>query len=184
MRRDILISTIARRYARALLEASIKQRNFSTVLEELESFSRLMDSTPILRTLFINPAIAKESKIKVLEGLSTKLKYQPLTLNFLKTAIHRDRLQLLEQVVISAEEQFLEKQGIMVVEVVTALRLRPDEEEGLVKKLEQFTGKKVQLENRVDPSLIGGVITKIGTTLYDGSVQAQLEQLRSKIQEA
>jgi F-type H+-transporting ATPase subunit delta len=71
-----------------------------------------------------------------------------------------------------------------VVEVTTAQRLSQEEENGLVEKLQGFTGKKVQLENRVDPSLIGGVITRIGTTLYDGSVQAQLEQLRAKIQEA
>ena len=184
MKRDILISTIARRYARALLEASIKQRNFSVVLEELENFSRMLDSTPILRTLFVNPTIAKETKLRVLQGLSSKSKYQELTFNFLKTSIHRDRLNLLEQVIISAEEQFLEKQGIMVVEVITAQRLTQDEENGLVQKLQEFTGKKVQLENHVDTSLIGGVVTRIGTTLYDGSVHAQLEQLRAKIQEA
>lgn len=183
MKRDLLISTIARRYARAFLEASIKQRNFSTVLEELENFSKMLDETPILRTLFMNPSVPKETKLRVLEGLSSKSNYQALTFNFLKTSIHRDRLTLLEQVIISAEEQFLEKQGIMVVEVVTAQRLTNDEANGLVEKLQQFTGKKVQLENRVDPSLIGGVITRIGTTLYDGSVQAQLEQLRAKIQE-
>lgn len=184
MKRDMLISTIARRYARALLEISIKQRNFSTVLEELENFVRMLDSTSILRTLFVNPSVSRQTKLKVLQGLSSKSNYQELTYNFLKTLIHRDRLKLLEQVIVSIEEQFLEKQGIMVVEVMTAQRLSPEEENGLVEKLQQFTGKKVQVENHVDPSLIGGAITRIGSTLYDGSVQAQLEQLRAKIQEA
>jgi F-type H+-transporting ATPase subunit delta len=182
--RDILISTVARRYARAMLEVSIKQRKFSTVLEELENLSALLDSTPLLRTLFANPAISSDAKLRVLKELSAKARYQELTFNFLKTLIHRDRLNLLDQVIVSAEEQFLEKQGIMVVEVTTAQRLSQEEENRLVEKLQGFTGKKVQLENRVDPSLIGGVITRIGTTLYDGSVQAQLEQLRAKIQEA
>jgi F-type H+-transporting ATPase subunit delta len=184
VKRDILIGTVARRYAHALLDISIKQRNFSTVLEELESFARMLDSTPILRTLFMTPSVSRETKLNVLQGLSTKSNYQELTFNFLKTLIHRDRLKSLEQVIVSAEEQFLEKQGIMVIEVITAQRLSPEEENGLVAKLQEFTGKKVQLENRVDSSLIGGAITKIGTTLYDGSVQAQLEQLRAKIQEA
>ena len=184
MKRDILISTIARRYARAMLEVSIKQRNFSTVLEELENFSGLLESTPMLRTLFANPAISSQAKQRVLKEVSAKAQYQELTFNFLKTLIHRDRLNFLDQVIVSAEQQFLEKQGIMVVEVTTAQRLSQEEENGLVEKLQGFTGKKVQLENRVDPSLIGGVITRIGTTLYDGSVQAQLEQLRAKIQEA
>jgi len=184
MKRDILISTVARRYSRAMLEVAIRQRNFSTVLEQLETFSDQLQKTPVLRTLFMNPAISSDTKQKVLKELSDKLNHQELTFLFLKTMIHRGRLNLLDQVVVSAEQQFLEKQGIMVVEVISAQRLLPDEQNRLIEKLQSFTGKKVQLENRVDPALIGGVITKIGTTLYDGSVQAQLQQLKSKIQEA
>jgi len=184
MKRDILISTVARRYARAMLEVAIRQRNFSTVLEQLEAFAGLLESTRILRTLFLNPAITSQTKQNVLKEISVKMKCQELTFHFLKTLIHRDRLNLLDQIVVSAEEQFLEKQGIMVVEVISAQRLLPDEQNRLIEKIQSFTGKKVQLENRVDAGLIGGAITKIGTTLYDGSVQAQLEQLRAKIQEA
>ena len=184
MKRDVLISTVARRYARAMLEVAIRQRNFSTVLEQLESFWDLMQANTILKTLFINPAISGNSKEKVLKELTSRMRFQELTFHFLRTLIHRDRLNLLDQVIVSAEEQFLEKQGIMVVEVISAQRLLPAEQTQLINKLQTFTGKKVQLENHVDPSLIGGVITKIGTTLYDGSVQAQIEKLREKIQEA
>jgi F-type H+-transporting ATPase subunit delta len=184
MKRDVLISTVARRYAHAMLEVAIRQRNFSTVLEQLESFEGLLESTPILRTLFVNPAISADAKQRVLKDISDKMKFQELTFHFMKTLIHRGRLNLLDQVIVSAEQQFLEKQGIMVIEVISAQRLLPEEQNRLVEKLQGFTGKKVQLENHVDPSLIGGVVTKIGTTLYDGSVQAQLEQLRAKIQEA
>ena len=184
MKRDVLISTVARRYAKAMLEVAIRQRNFSTVLEQLESFADLIQDNPVLKTLFLNPAVSGDSKEKVLKELSNKMGFQDLTFHFLRTLIHRDRLNLLDQVVVSAEQQFLEKQGIMVVEVISAQRLLPEEQTQLAEKLQGFTGKKVQLENRVDPSLIGGVITKIGTTLYDGSVQAQLERLRAKIQEA
>jgi F-type H+-transporting ATPase subunit delta len=184
MKRDVLISTVARRYAKAMLEVAIRQRNFSTVLEQLESFADLMQANPVLKTLFMNPAVSAGSKEKVLKELIKKMGSQDLTFHFLKTLIRRDRLNILDQVVVSAEQQFLEKQGIMVVEVISAQRLLPEEQTQLAEKLQGFTGKKVQLENRVDPSLIGGVITKIGTTLYDGSVQAQLEKLRAKIQEA
>ena len=184
MRRDILISTVAKRYAKAFLEAAIKQRNFSTVLEELENFSNTLQAAPLLHTLFSNPAISAKAKLRVLKELGSRTKYQQLTFNFLSLLIQRGRLNLLDQVTLSAEQQFLEKQGIMVVEVITAQRLRPDEENRLTDKIQEFTGKKVQLENRVDSSLVGGVVTRIGTTLYDGSIQAQLEQLRVKIQEA
>ena len=184
MKRDILISTVARRYSRAMLEVAIRQRNFSTVLEQLESFVDQLRSTPLLKTLFMNPAVSSEAKQRVLKELSDKMKFQDLTFHFLKTLMHRDRLNLLEQTIVSAEQQFLEKQGIMVVEVISAQRLLSEEQNRLIEKLQSFTGKKVQLENHVDPTLIGGVITRIGTTLYDGSVQTQLEHLRAKIQEA
>jgi F-type H+-transporting ATPase subunit delta len=106
---------------------------------------------------------------------------QQLTLNFLRTLIRRDRLKLLQQITVSAEQQFLERQGIVVVEVITARPLEPDEESRLVQSLEKFTGKKVQIDNHIDKTLIGGAITRIGTTMYDGSVITQLDQLKAKI---
>jgi len=184
MNRNLLISTPAKRYARAMLEVAIQHRNFSIVLEELELFGKQLQGVPLLQKLFLNPAVPYEKKISVLEQLGAKLKFQTVTLNFLNTLIQRDRLNLLDQMIVSAEQQFLERQGILVVEVTTAKRLQPDEETKLVARLEAFTGKKVQVENKLDSSMIGGVVTRIGTTLYDGSVQAQLQQLKARIQEA
>ncbi len=181
MNRQILVSTPARRYARALLGATIKQRNFSVVLGELEEFQKLLQETPVLRQVFLNPAVPPAQKKKVLEDIGKKAGYQQLTINFLNTLVHRNRLNLLEQVTISLEQQFLERQGIIVVEVVTARKLDAEEEKTLSAQLESLTGKKVQLENTVEPGLIGGVITRIGTTVYDGSIHAQLEQMKAKI---
>lgn len=184
MKERKLISTPSRRYARALMEASIKQRNFTTVLEELELAQKQLQDTPLLRQLLLTPAVSHERKTKVIDDVAARLKFQELTINFLKTLIRRDRLNLLSEITVSIEQQFLEKQGIVVVEVITAQKLDREEENGLVAKLEQFTGKKVQLENTIDPSLLGGAVTRIGTTLYDGSVTVQLEQLRHKIMQS
>ncbi|PWT94067.1 MAG: ATP synthase F1 subunit delta [Acidobacteria bacterium] len=179
--KEVLISTPARRYAKALLDATIKQRNFSIVLEELEGFQKLLKENNLLRQVFLNPAVSPEQKKKILQDIGKKVGHQQLTTNFLNTLIHRGRLNLLEQITVSAEQQFLEKQGIIVVEVVTARKLDSEEEKKLSAQLEKFTGKKVQLENTVDSTLLGGVITRIGTTVYDGSIQAQLEQIKTKI---
>lgn len=183
MNREILISTPAKRYAHALLDVAIKHRSFSIILEELETFRNQLKATPLLQQLFLNPAVTPQNKKEVLDVLSGKMKLQKLTVNFLNTLIRRDRIRLLPEIVVSAEQQFLERQGILVVEVLSAKRLRPEEEQKLIKKLEAFTGKKVQLENRIDTNLIGGLITRIGSTLYDGSVEAQLQQLKARIQE-
>ncbi|HSE43394.1 MAG TPA: ATP synthase F1 subunit delta [Acidobacteriota bacterium] len=181
MNRQVLVSALARRYARAFLDASIKQRNFTKVLEELEIFQQQLEQIPMLREVFLNPAVPEDKRRKVLEEIKKKTGMQQLTVNILHTLIRRDRLKLLDQIIVSAELQFLERQGIVVVEVTTAHPLQPDEEAQLVKTLEEFTGKKVQIDNLIDSTVIGGAITKIGTTLYDGSVDTQLDQLRTKI---
>jgi F-type H+-transporting ATPase subunit delta len=181
---DFVISTTGRRYARALLEVAIKQRNFTVVLEELESFQKQLSETPQLKELLISPALPQEKKNQVLDALGKKFRWQQLTLNFLRTLVRHDRLKLLPEVTASMEQQFLERQGIVVVEVLTARRLDQSEEAKLVAKLEAFTGKKIQLENHVNPSLLGGAITRIGSTLYDGSVEIHLEHLKMRIIES
>jgi F-type H+-transporting ATPase subunit delta len=177
----VLVSAIARRYAKALLEASIKQKNFTSVLDELEMFRKQLAEVPVLLELFLNPAVPPQKRQKVLNDIGKKAGVHQLTLNFLRTLVHHDRLNLLDQIIVSAEQQFLERQGIVVVEVVTARPLAPEEERQLVEKLEKFTGKKIQIDNHIDKSLVGGAITRIGTTLYDGSVITQLDQLKSII---
>jgi F-type H+-transporting ATPase subunit delta len=178
---QVLVSAVARRYSKALLEASIKQKNFTSVLDELEMFRKQLGEVPALRELFLNPAVPPQKRQKVLNEIGKKTGTHQLTLNFLRTLVHRDRLNLLDQIIVSAEQQFLERQGIVVVEVVTARPLAPEEERKLVEKLEMFTGKKIQIDNHIDKSLVGGAITRIGTTLYDGSVITQLDQLKSII---
>jgi F-type H+-transporting ATPase subunit delta len=180
---NVLVSAPARRYARALLDASIKQKIFTSVLDELEMFQKQLAEVNLLRELFLNPAVPPEKRQKVLNDIGKKTGTHQLTLNFLRTLIHRDRLNLLDEIIISAEHQFLERQGILVVEVLTARPLQPEEERQLVEKLEKFTGKKIQIDNHIDKSLVGGAVTRIGTTIYDGSVDAQLDQMKSIIAE-
>lgn len=181
MNKIVLVSAVARRYAHALLDASIKQKIFTSVLDELEMFRKQLAEVPALRELFLNPAVPPQKRQKILNDIGKKSGTHQLTLNFLRTLIHRDRLNLLDQIIVSAEQQFLERQGILVVEVITSRPLEPDEERQLVEKLEKFTGKKIQIDNHIDKSLVAGVVTRIGTTLYDGSITTQLDQLKSII---
>lgn len=181
MKRDIVITAVARRYAKAMLGAAIDQRNFSLVLDQMESFSDQLHQSPMLLVVFLNPAVPHDRKRKILNDVGGKMGFVPLTLNLLNSMIENGRLPMLEQVITSAEQQFLDRQGILVAEVVSARKLSAQEEQKLTRRLEAFTGKQVQLENRIDRTLIGGMITKIGTTLYDGTVVSQLEDLKTRI---
>ncbi len=184
MTTDALVSTPARIYATALLDAALKQKNFSAVLWELETFVTQMKQVPLAGEVFSNPAIPPEKKEKILESLGSKLQFQPLTLNFIMALVRRQRTLLLTQIILSAQQQFLDRQGIVVVEVTTPKKLDEVQSKNLNAHLEAFTGKKIQMENKVDPALIGGAITQIGTTVYDGSIQASLEQIKNKIVES
>jgi F-type H+-transporting ATPase subunit delta len=181
MTMDAQISTPAKRYATALLDASLKQKNFSSVLWELETFQNQTKAIPLILEVFSNPAIPLEKKDKIVEEIGIKLQFQELTRNFLKALTRRHRTALLPQIIASVQQQFLDRQGIVVVEVLTPKKLDEAQAKRLTAQLESFTGKKVQMENKVDPNLIGGAITQIGTTVYDGSVQATLEQIKDKI---
>jgi F-type H+-transporting ATPase subunit delta len=181
MKRDIVITSVARRYAKAMLGAAIDQRNFSLVLDQMESFNDQQHQSPMLLVVFLNPAVPQDRKRKILEEIGKKMGFVPLTLKLLNTMIENGRIHILDQVITSAEQQFLDRQGILVAEVISARKLSAQEEQKLTRKLESFTGKKVQVENSIDSALIGGVITKIGTTLYDGTVVSQLEHLKAKI---
>jgi len=183
MNGEALISLPARRYARALVAVAVKQQLFPIVFAELQAFLEQLRGVPLMQQLFLNPTVPPDKKKNVLQKMSARQQMQPLTVNFLVTLMRRGRLDLLDQILISANQQFLERQGITVVEVTTAKELRQEYRAKLIERLEQFTGKKVQLENRIDSGLIGGMITRIGSTLYDGSVQAQLLQLKARIQE-
>jgi F-type H+-transporting ATPase subunit delta len=180
---DFMISSAAKRYATALLDASLKQKNFSSVIWELEIFQDQIKQVPLAKDVFLNPGIPNDKKDKILEDIGAKLKFQPLTLNFLKVLVRRGRTVLLPEILLSAQQQFMDRQGMVVVEVTTAKKLDEAQSKKLVAQLESFTGKKVQVENKVDPKLIGGAITQIGTTVYDGSVQASLVQIKNKIVE-
>ena len=181
MTKDAQISTPAKRYATALLDASLKQKNFSSVLWELETFLSQMKAVPLIEEVFSNPAIPLEKKDKIVEDIGIKLQFQELTRNFLKALARRHRTPLLAQIIASVQQQFLERQGIVVVEVITPKKLDDAQAKKLTAQLESFTGKKILMENKVDPGLIGGAITNIGTTVYDGSVQANLELIKNKI---
>lgn len=181
---DTLVSAPARKYATALLDAALKQRNFSSVLWELETFLGQMKQVPLAKEVFSNPAIPAETKDKILQAIGTKLQFQELALNFIKALVRRQRTALLPEIILSAQQQFLDRQGIVVVEVTTPKKLDEIQSKKLTAQLEAFTGKTVQMDNKVDPALIGGAITQIGTTVYDGSVQASLEQIKNKIVES
>ena len=175
------VETISRRYATALADVVISSGETESVKGELLSWEQLIGSSADLQNAFGNPSIAHSSKEKVLEGLLAKTRPSKTTSNFLRVLLRNGRLTELRQI----NERFAavveERSGRTVAQVTSARELSAEQQNELKANLENLTRKQVKLDFTIDPDLIGGVVTRIGSTIYDGSVKTQLENLKEEL---
>ena len=172
---------VARRYAVALADVVLSNGEANEVREELKSWDELVRSNAQLLEVFRHPTIPYERKRGVLEDLITRTRTRPTTANFLKVLLQNHRLAELSEVFAQFAQELDRRSGVVSAQVTTARPLPADAQETLRARLGQLTGSSVRLQFDVDEELIGGVVTRIGSTLYDGSVRGQLRQLRQRM---
>ena len=175
------IETIARRYATALADVVVKTGETDTVKAELKTWEQLIASSTDLQNALRSPAIAHANKENLLEGLIAKTKPSKTTSNFLRILLRNSRLTELGYINERFDSVLEERGGTVVAEVKSARELTVDQANELKANLERVTGKQVKLNYSIDPSLIGGVVTQIGSTIYDSSVKTQLENLKEEL---
>jgi F-type H+-transporting ATPase subunit delta len=178
------VATIANRYARALADVMIARREVKEVSAELHRFERMIAGHAQLREVFASPVIAAERKRAVLNELLTRLKLRPTTNNFLQLLLANNRLHQLEQMLRALERELDARTNIVSAEVTTARALDEKEKQMLHDRLRTATGKEVRLQFKTDPAIIGGVVTRIGSKIYDGSIKNQLAQMKQRLMEA
>jgi F-type H+-transporting ATPase subunit delta len=175
------IETIARRYSTALADAVLASGEASTVKSELSALGKLFTESSDLQAVFANPAINHQSKEKVLAGLVAKAKPTKTTGNFLKVLLQNGRLSEIGEINERFAQVLEERSGVISAIVTSARELPVGEKEEIEKDLEKKAGQKVSVRFAVDPNIIGGVVTRIGSTVYDGSVKTKLENLREQL---
>lgn len=175
------VETVARRYATALADVVIKSGETMTVKSELKSWEEMMNANANLQSAFSNPAIAHANKEKVLESLLEKAKPSKTTGNFLRVLLRNDRLTELREINDKFASVLNERSGIVTAEVTSARPLSEAEKSDFQANIAKLTGKKVNLNFKTDESIIGGVVTRVGSTVYDGSVKTQLENLKQQL---
>lgn len=173
--------TVARRYALALADVVEKSPDSETVKTELRQWETLMNANADLVNAFRNPAIAFVSKEKLLEGLIEKAKPSRTTANFMRVLLRNGRLTDLGQINDKFASVLEERSGAVAAKVISARPLSAEEQAELKNNLSRLTGKNVSLNFDIDRNIIGGVVTKIGSTVYDGSVKTQLENLKEQM---
>jgi F-type H+-transporting ATPase subunit delta len=173
----------ATRYARALFDVALKERSdVEQVGRDLTGFAQLVAGHPLLTRVLSNPAVPAPRKRAVVDELLARDgASSPVVAKLLKLLADRDRLMLLPEVSAAYQDRLMEHAKVLRAEVVTAVGLPADRVAALQQGLAAATGRQVQLEHRVDPSIIGGAITRVGSTVYDGSVTRQLEKMKDAL---
>lgn len=175
------VETVARRYAGALADVVVKNGEADKIQSELKIWEEMIGSNADLSNAFSNPAIPQSNKEKVLEALLAKSQPSPATANFLRILLRNGRITKLGEINSRFKSVLEERAGYVSGKVVSARPLGEQERSELQSNIERMTGKKVSLDFGVDESIIGGVVTTIGSTVYDGSVKTQLETLKAQL---
>ena len=173
--------TIARRYATALADVITEQREEAEVRAELNQWEQMLGANPSLLEIFSNPTVSYEQKQRVLSELIARTRVRPTTANFLRLMLKNQRLAELSQVVAKLSQMLEERAGVISADVTSAQPLAAATAAALTSRLSEITGKKVNLNFSTDESLLGGIVTRIGSTVYDGSVRNQLERLGEEL---
>ncbi len=173
--------TIARRYSTALADVVSGQSETDTVKTELAMLGEMFQKNGDLQVVFSNPSIAHASKEKVLDALITKTKPSKTTSNFLKVLLQNGRLADIASINNRFAAVLEERSGVVSAEITSARELPTGERAEFEKNLEKITGKKVNISYEIDKDIIGGVITRIGSTVYDGSIKTKLENLKEQL---
>ena len=172
---------MARRYASALADVLVERNEEAEVRKELAAWEKMILSNSLLLEAFTNPTIPYEQKSKVLNELITRTRVRPTTGNFLRILLKNQRLAELAQVNAKLEQVLDERAGVVSAEVVSARPVPDPIKATLEDTLRNITRKRVRLSFQTDESLLGGIVTRIGSTIYDGSVRNQLQRLLQEL---
>ena len=174
------VGTIARRYANALADIVIRSDEEETVKSELRVWEELIKANNDLKAL-VSPTIKHKLKQNALDVVIAKTRPTLTTANFLRVLVQNRRLRNLPEINSQLEKVLNERGGSVRANITSARELSDGERSELIQNLVKLTGRQVKPRYHVDSGLIGGVVTQIGSTVYDGSVRKTLENLREEL---
>lgn len=171
--------TSATRYAKALLDVASDQ---ATDIERgLTALTDLVRDNAELRQALLSPSVSATAKRAIVTAIAERLAIATPGVRLLQLLAERDRLGLLDDLLDAYRELLLARQRVVKAEVRSATALSADAMRAVEERLAAITGKRVAVNAVVDPELLGGVVAKVGGTVYDGSIRTQLEKLRKQL---
>lgn len=179
-----MVSVVASRYATALVDVVTAPGSTvegSQATAQLRAVEDAVKESPQLRSIFQNPAVSSARKRAVVGRIAEKLGLSRQIRNFLFVAADRGRIGQLSEIREAFETLLDQKLGFIRADVTSAKTLDDSSKQQIEAQLARLSAKRIRPYYAVDPALVGGVIARVGSTVYDGSVRGQLESLRRKL---
>lgn len=179
----MLMGSIARRYAKALFSLATESNRVEAWAKSLEALRAAVEASPDLRDVLSNPVYSKEQRRSIVEKLASALSLDEEPAQLLYLLGDRNRLVYLAAVVDTFRDLADAHLGRVRATVTSAWKLDDVAAQAIADKLAQATKAKVLLDRVVDPAILGGVVAQVGSLVYDGSLRAQLEDLRKQLKQ-
>ncbi len=176
-----MTSAAARKYAQALLEVAVPEKQEDQVLQDLSSFGELLEGCPELTEVLESPAIPIAVKREILKEFGSRLSLAPFVTNFILVLLQNARLRQFGECLEAYQEALDASHGVLRAEVFTSRRLDDDVRQRLEGEVSSMTGKQVKLQYHEDESLIGGLKIEVGSKVFDASVRTQLDDIHRRL---
>lgn len=174
--------TAATRYARALLDVALEEQADLTIVEsQLGSLAALFDQHEALRKPLLNPAVPLPRKRAAVAAIIAAADVLPIVGRTLALLAERDRLVILPDVAEAYRQRLRDLRNIVRAEITTAEPLQPERLKAIQSSLAVATGRTVDITSRVDPSILGGMVARVGSTVFDASVTSHLQRIRERL---
>jgi F-type H+-transporting ATPase subunit delta len=176
------MSVLSLRYAHAFASvAAASHLDTMAAEQQLADFSATLGGSRELREVLMNPSITTEQKLKVLDAIAGRIGMYPQVRNFLAVIMDHQRLAELDEILSEYHAVADEESNMAEAEITSARPLNDQDRAELEAQVEKLAGGRVRTTYRQDASLLGGAVVRIGSTVYDGSIRAQLQQLKQKL---
>jgi F-type H+-transporting ATPase subunit delta len=177
-----MLSVVASRYGRALADVVVSAHvDGASVLTALRQVEEVIDGSAELRAALQSPAVSPARKRSAMQRVIAPLGLPEKVRNFVNVVIDHGRVKDFSNIVEAFEQLLDERLGFVAADVRSAKELSVSQRSAIEAQLSRVAGKKAKLKFSTDPALIGGVVARVGSTVYDGSVRGQLERLRTKL---
>jgi F-type H+-transporting ATPase subunit delta len=173
-----VFSRYARAFADVVLEKKLDPRQ---VEDEMGSFVSIVESVPVLRTVWENPSVERGQKQAVLDQIIKRIGGSRMLRNFVAVLIDHRRVAALPEIARQFALDLNERLGLADAEVISARELTDAEKRTLEARVGEITGKKIRARYKTEAQVLGGAVVKVGSTIYDGSIRGQLEKLKQEL---